>query len=78
MAKVMISVSDDLLAQVDAEVERRSMTRSAFLAAAARRELSRRDPEAMREAIHRSEERFARHGNAFESAELIRRERDSR
>jgi hypothetical protein len=39
MAKVMISIPDDLLSALDAEVGRRSTTRSAFLQEAAKREL---------------------------------------
>ena len=74
---MMVSMPDDLLARVDEEARRRTTTRSALLAEAARRELARRDPEAMRAAIRRAEERFARRGDAFDSAELIRRERDS-
>lgn len=39
MAKVMISIPDDLLGALDAEVSRRKTTRSALLQGAARREL---------------------------------------
>jgi metal-responsive CopG/Arc/MetJ family transcriptional regulator len=39
MAKVMISIPDDLLGMLDAEVERRRTSRSALLQAAARHEL---------------------------------------
>lgn len=39
MAKVMISIPDDLLGALDAEVGRRGTTRSALLQAAAKREL---------------------------------------
>jgi hypothetical protein len=39
MAKVMISLPDDLLGALDAEVGRRSTTRSALLQEAAKREL---------------------------------------
>lgn len=39
MAKVMISIPDDLLGALDAEVGRRSTTRSALLQEAAKREL---------------------------------------
>jgi metal-responsive CopG/Arc/MetJ family transcriptional regulator len=47
MAKVMISMPDELLAKVDAAAKRRNTTRSAFLAEAVKRELNRRDPEEM-------------------------------
>jgi metal-responsive CopG/Arc/MetJ family transcriptional regulator len=69
MAKVMISLPDDLLAELDAEVKRRSTSRSALLATAARRELSRRDPREIAAAIERSERRF-RNAGAFESTDL--------
>jgi hypothetical protein len=39
MAKVMISMPDDLLGMLDAEAERQRITRSALLQNAARREL---------------------------------------
>ncbi|CAN5375679.1 hypothetical protein BH24ACT9_BH24ACT9_12840 [soil metagenome] len=74
MSKVMISLPDDLLVRLDEEAQRRSMSRSAFLARAARRELERRDPETMAAAIARSEERFERAGS-FEAADLVRQDR---
>lgn len=77
MSKVMVSLPDDLLAELDAEVTRRGTNRSAFLAAAARRELDRRDPAELAAAIARSERRF--HGaGSFESADIIRADRDDR
>ncbi len=39
MAKVMISIPDELLGRLDAEVQRRRTTRSALLQSAAQREL---------------------------------------
>jgi len=39
MAKVMVSLPDDLLGALDAEADRRHTSRSALLQAAARREL---------------------------------------
>jgi metal-responsive CopG/Arc/MetJ family transcriptional regulator len=77
MSKVMISLPDDLLAELDAEVKRRSTSRSALLAAAARRELARKDPSELAAAIGRSERRF-RDAGRFESAHLVRRDRDGR
>jgi metal-responsive CopG/Arc/MetJ family transcriptional regulator len=77
MSKVMVSLPDDLLARIDQEAMRRSLSRSALLAAAARRELDRRDPEAVAEAVARSEQRFARAGR-FDAGQLIRADRDSR
>jgi metal-responsive CopG/Arc/MetJ family transcriptional regulator len=77
MAKVMVSLPDDLVRDIDEEARRRSVSRSGLLAAAARRELARRDPAAVAEAIARSEERFHAAGG-FDSAELVRQDRDSR
>jgi len=77
MSKVMVSLPDELLRDLDEEARRRSMTRSALLAAAARRELARRDPVAVAEAIARSEERF-RAAGGFDAAELVRQDRDTR
>lgn len=77
MSKVMVSLADDLLTEVDAEAKRRGTSRSALLAAAARRELARRDPDLVAAAIARSEQRF-RNAGAFEAADLIRTDRDSR
>lgn len=77
MAKVMVSLPDDLLAEIDAEAKRRSSTRSALLSSAARRELARRDSAAMTEALTRSQARF-RNAGSFDAAELVRHERDAR
>lgn len=74
---MMVSLPDDVLERVDAEARRRSTSRSAFLALAARRELERRDPDAVDAAVARSRERF-RTAGGFESADLIRADRDSR
>jgi metal-responsive CopG/Arc/MetJ family transcriptional regulator len=75
MSKVMVSFPEELLRRIDDEARRRSMSRSALLAAAARRELVRPDPGAIDEAIRRSERRF-RDAGSFEAADLIRRDRD--
>lgn len=77
MAKVMVSLPDDLLAELDTEATRRSTSRSALLAAAARRELDRRDPERVTAAIARSERRFAQAGR-FDAADLVRADREVR
>ncbi len=77
MSKVMVSLPDDLLAELDAEVKRRSTSRSALLAVAARRELQRRDPARLASAIERSELRF-RDAGSFEAADLVRADRDGR
>jgi Ribbon-helix-helix protein, copG family len=77
MAKVMVSLPDEVLAQIDGEARRRGTTRSALLREAALRELGRRDPALAAPAIERSRARFASSGR-FESAKVIRAERDSR
>jgi metal-responsive CopG/Arc/MetJ family transcriptional regulator len=77
MSKVMISLPEDLLAELDAEAKKRSVSRSSLLAAAARRELSRRDPAEMADLIARSEQRF-RGAVAFESADVVHEGRASR
>ena len=76
MAKVMISLPDDLLAAIDAEARRRHVTRSGLLAQAAGREIARRAPDDVSEAIERSTARFAA-TRRFESGQLVRRMRDS-
>jgi metal-responsive CopG/Arc/MetJ family transcriptional regulator len=77
MSKVMVSLPADLLAELDAEAKRRVTSRSALLALAARRELARTEPAAITAAIERSERRFHDAGS-FESAALVRADRDSR
>lgn len=79
MAKVMVSLPDDLLAEVDRTARLRGTTRSGLLAQAARRELERRDPEAMRAAIARMEALAARHGWPTQAdLEAEKKERDER
>lgn len=73
----MVSFPEELLAELDAEAERRSTSRSALLAAAARRELARPDSARVAAAIARSERRFEDAGS-FDAVELVRHDRDSR
>lgn len=77
MSKVMVSLPEELVRAIDDEARRRSTSRSALLAAAARRELARREPEAVAEAISRSERRF-RTAGSFEAADLVRTVREGR
>jgi predicted transcriptional regulator len=77
MAKVMISLPDELLEHIDHEAERRRSSRSALLQEAARRELGWPDPAALDTAVARARKAMAGAG-AFESAELVRAERDAR
>lgn len=76
MVKVTVSLPDELVAALDAEAARRSTTRSALLATAARRELRRRDSEQVAAAVERSEQRFHVAGS-FEAADLVRDGRDA-
>ncbi len=77
MAKVMVSLPDDVLAQIDGEARRRGTTRSGLLRDAAMRELGRPDPVVLEAAVARSRARFASAGR-FDAAALIRAERDAR
>lgn len=77
VAKVLISMPDDVLERIDREAARRGATRSAFLQHAARRELGWPDPAAFDAALERGRAALAGAG-AFESATLIRGERDAR
>ena len=77
MSKIMVSLPEELLHEIDEVARRRSMSRSALLAAAARREIARPNPSDVDDAIIRSEQRFRTAGR-FEAADLVRRDRDSR
>jgi predicted transcriptional regulator len=77
MSKVMVSLPDELVRALDDEARRRSTSRSALLAVAARRELARPRPEAVDDAIQRSERRF-RAAGSFEAADVVRRDGDIR
>lgn len=74
--KVMISMTEQLLERVDREAAARGTTRSAFLQEAARRELGWPDPVVIDAALERGRTALAKAG-AFESAELIRTEREA-
>lgn len=73
--KVMISLPYDLLVRIDRAARERRTTRSAFLAEAARQALGWPDPAAIDEALLRGREALGA-TRPFESAELIRSERD--
>ncbi len=77
MAKVMVSVPDELLARIDTEARRRMTTRSGLLALAATHELERGDSRAYDDAIQRSRSRFLG-AVPFEAADLVRAERNGR
>jgi len=77
MAKVMISLPDDVLARIDSEARRRGTTRSGLLRDAALQTLGRPGPAVLDAALARSRDRFASAGR-FDAAELIRAARDAR
>lgn len=77
MPKVMVSMPDELLDRIDREVRARRTSRSAFLQEAARRELGWPDPVTIDAALRRGRAALLGAGR-FESAELIRAERDAR
>jgi len=77
MPKVMISMPEDLLERIDRATAARRTTRSAFLQEAARRELGWSDPATIDAALARARAALAVAGD-FESAHLIRAERDAR
>jgi metal-responsive CopG/Arc/MetJ family transcriptional regulator len=77
MPKVMISMPVDLLERIDREAAARRSSRSASLQEAARRELGWPDPAAIDAAVERARAALAE-AHRFESAELIRTERDAR
>lgn len=73
----MISLPDDLLARIDRAAVERHTSRSAFIQEAARRELGWPDSAAIDAALERARAALADTGR-FESARLIRAERDRR
>jgi metal-responsive CopG/Arc/MetJ family transcriptional regulator len=75
MAKVMVSLPDDLLTDLDREAARRGSTRSALLAAGARRELAQQTPEDLDSALERVRAAL-RSSGSFESGDVVRAERD--
>ena len=74
--KVLVSMPDELLDAIDAAVDRRGTTRSAFFQAAARDALAIPDAALVRAAVERGREAIARLG-AFDSVDLIRTDRDA-
>jgi predicted transcriptional regulator len=77
MTKVMISMPDDLLERVDRVAAERGASRSAFLQDVLRRELGWPDPAVFDAAVERGRQALAGAGT-FESAAVIRQQRDAR
>jgi hypothetical protein len=77
MAKVLISLPDDLLQRIDREAQARGTNRSRFLQEAARRQLEWPSADVLGAALQRGREALAGAG-PFESANLIREQRRAR
>jgi Arc/MetJ-type ribon-helix-helix transcriptional regulator len=75
--KVLVTMPDELLERIDRETKSLGQTRSDFLQEAARRRLGWPDPAAVDAALERGRTALAGLGG-FESAELIRSEREER
>jgi Arc/MetJ-type ribon-helix-helix transcriptional regulator len=75
MAKVMISLPDELLERIDRAAERRQLTRSGFLRTAARRELGERSGRERARAAETLVD-LASRVSGPPAAELVRAERD--
>ncbi len=73
----MVSMPSDLLERIDRAAADRHTSRSAFLQEVARRELGWPDPVGIQSALDRGRAALADAGR-FESAALVRRERDVR
>lgn len=77
MGKVLVSMPDDLLERVDREAAARGTSRSGLLQQAARHELEQTSKVVIEEALARGRQALDVAG-AFESADLMRRERQLR
>ena len=77
MAKVLISLPDDLLERIDREAKARGSNRSRFLQEAARGHLGWPSAETLGAALKRGREALAGVGS-FESADLVREQRMAR
>jgi hypothetical protein len=77
MAKVLISLPDELLRRIDAEAGARGVTRSRLLQEAAQRELGWPSPAVFDAALARGREALSSAGS-FDSGAMIRRDRDTR
>jgi metal-responsive CopG/Arc/MetJ family transcriptional regulator len=77
MTKVLISIPDELLAEIDREAARAGTTRSGYLQAAARGALSTPTHARIADAVARGRDAL-QSARAFEAAALIRQDRDAR
>jgi Arc/MetJ-type ribon-helix-helix transcriptional regulator len=77
MAKVLISMPEDLLERVDREAHRRGTSRSELLRSAVVREIGWPDPAALDRALQRGRKALESSG-PFESEHVVRSGRDER
>lgn len=81
MVKVLVSIDERLLARMDKEAKRQGLSRSAYLARLAARELEARQGPGraahVRRALERLDALFAREGRREDSTLAVRDERDS-
>jgi hypothetical protein len=82
VAKVLITLEDSLLRRIDRSTRERGLTRSAYVAQLARRDLEQEvgpgaDP-GVHAALARLRELFAHAGGGGDSTAIIRSERDKR
>lgn len=75
MAKVMVSLPDDLLHAVDTEAARRGTTRSGFLRELAEETLRRRSSNRADRMLEIDQEKPARSGRGGNVAELVKKTR---
>lgn len=78
MAKVMISMPQDLLERVDRAAKKRGTTRSGFLQRCAEREVERPTLEEIERALEEGQELTRGFGPDRDSTELVREDRDER
>ena len=77
MSKVLITIPDELLEHIDRAARARKTTRSRFIQEAARRELGWPEAAVLDAAVALARDALASAG-PFESADLIRRDREAR
>jgi len=77
MSKVLITIPDDLLQHIDRAAAARKTTRSRFIQDAALHELGWPEPAVLDAALARARDALVSAG-PFESADLIRRDREAR
>ena len=76
MTKVLISLPEGLLADIDREAEARGISRSAFFRKAAQQELRWRDPAKIQAALARGQAAMAGFGPADAAEEIARTRRE--